>query len=183
VGGLTRDRARALRDAGVTSANHNLESSERFYATICTTHTWSERAAGVTMLREEGIEPCSGGIFGMGETWEDRVDLAIALRDLSVRCVPVNFLNARPGTPLEGCTQIGAREALRCLAVLRFLLPEANIRTCGGRETVLGPLQSWMFSAGASATMLGDYLTTKGNEPGTDMEMIRSLGLRPRSET
>jgi biotin synthase len=181
VGSLTRERARRLRGAGVSSANHNLETSERFFPRICSTHTWAERADGVRMLREEGIEPCSGGIFGMGETWEDRVDLALELRSLGVRCVPINFLDPRPGTPLADRPLLGAREALRALALFRFVLPDATIRTCGGRERVLGSLQSWMFQAGASATMLGDYLTTKGTEPGADLAMIEALGLTTRS--
>jgi biotin synthase len=183
VGGLTPERARALRDAGVTSANHNLETSRRFYPEICTTHDWDARRRGVEVLRDAGLEPCSGGLFGMGETWGDRVDLALSLRDLRVTCVPVNFLDPRPGTKLAGRPVLTARDALRILAVLRFILPEANIRTCGGREKILGPLQSWMFQAGASATMLGNYLTTSGNEPGADLAMLRALGLRPRSQT
>jgi len=183
VGSLTLERARALREAGVTSANHNLETSRRFYPEICSTHEWDERRRGVEVLRDAGLEPCSGGLFGMGETWGDRVDLALALRELGVACVPVNFLDPRPGTKLADRPLLGAREALRILAVLRFLLPDASIRTCGGREKILGPLQSWMFQAGASATMLGNYLTTTGNAPNEDLAMLKALGLRPRSQT
>ncbi len=182
VGRLDREKARSLRAAGVTSANHNLETSERFFPSICTTHTRAERARGVELLLEEGLAPCSGGIFGMGETWEDRVELALSLRSIGVRCVPVNFLNPVPGTPLGGRPVIPAREALRVLALLRFLLPDADIRTCGGRERVLGGLQSRMFDAGASSTMLGDYLTTTGRPAAEDIALIESLGLRTKAK-
>lgn len=181
AGSLSRDEARALQAAGVTSANHNLETSERFFPSVCTTHGWRERVRGVELLGEEGLTPCSGGIFGMGETWADRVDLALALRELRVERVPVNFLNPIPGTPLEGRPVMAALEALRALAVLRLLLPGADIRTCGGRERVLGELQSRMFEAGASATMLGNYLTTGGRPAEDDLRMIASLGLTTRA--
>lgn len=182
VGALERSQVRELVGAGVTSANHNLETSERFYPSICTTHDWRERARNVELLRDEGLDPCSGGIFGMGETWADRVDLALALRRLGVRRVPVNFLDSVRGTPLEGRGPMAAREALRVIAVLRLILPDATIRVCGGRERVLGPLQPLMFDAGASATMLGDYLTTEGRPGEEDLALIRSLGLRTRAE-
>lgn len=183
VGSLDREGIASLREAGVTSANHNVETSERFFQSICTTHAWEERARGVELLVKEGMSPCSGGIFGMGEFWEDRVDMALALRALGVTRVPVNFLNPVPGTPLGERPVMSAREALRVIAVMRFVLPEADIRTCGGRERVLGPLQSWMFNAGASATMLGDYLTTKGRDAGEDLALINALGLRTRAGT
>jgi len=182
VGSLERSQVRELKGAGVASANHNLETSERFYPSVCTTHDWRERVRNVELLIEEGLAPCSGGIFGMGETWADRVDLALALRGLGVRRVPVNFLNPVKGTPLEGREVMDAREALRVLAVLRMMLPDADIRTCGGRERVLGDMQPRMFDAGASATMLGDYLTTKGRPGAEDLELIRSLGFRTRAE-
>jgi len=182
VGSLEPSQVRDLVAAGVTCANHNLETSERFYPSICTTHEWRARARNVEILLTEGLAPCSGGIFGMGETWADRVDLALALRALGVRRVPVNFLSPVKGTPLEGREVMGASEALRILAVFRLLLPEANIRTCGGRERALGDLQSMMFEAGASATMLGDYLTTKGRPGGEDLELIRALGLKTRAQ-
>jgi len=181
AGELSRAQVRELRSCGVTSVNHNLETSERFFPSVCSTHSWADRARTVELLREERLEPCSGGIFGMGETWADRVDLALALRGLGVRRVPVNFLNPRPGTPLAGRSVLAPREALRILAVLRFLLPDAEIRTCGGRSLALGPLESWMFHAGASATMIGDYLTTKGRPPAEDVAMLDALGLEPRA--
>ncbi|MHC5057293.1 MAG: biotin synthase BioB [Planctomycetota bacterium] len=182
VGAVDKEQVRGLMGAGVTSANHNLETSERFYPSICSTHDWRERVRNVEVLRDEGLDPCSGGVFGMGETWADRVDLALALRGLGVRRVPVNFLNPVAGTPLAGRALLAAREALRVIAVLRLMLPDATIRTCGGRERVLGPLQPLMFDAGASATMLGDYLTTEGRPGDEDLALIKALGLRTRAE-
>jgi biotin synthase len=181
VGFLTPERVRALREAGVTGVNHNLETSERFFPKVCTTHSWSERARCIETALGEGMAVCSGGIFGLGETWEDRVDLALALRSLGVKRVPVNFLHPVAGTPLEGRKVLSADEALRILAVFRFLLPDAEIRTCGGRELVLGSHQSKMFAAGASATMLGDYLTTKGRPAAADLDMIEGLGFVTRA--
>ncbi len=182
VGSLERSQVRELMSAGVTSANHNLETSERYYPSICSTHDWRERVRNVELLRDEGLDPCSGGVFGMGETWADRVDLALALRRLGVRRVPVNFLNPVTGTPLAERALLAAREALRVIAVFRLMLPDATIRTCGGRERVLGPLQPLMFDAGASATMLGNYLTTDGRPGEDDLALINSLGLRTRAE-
>jgi biotin synthase len=182
VGFLDRPRLRALRDAGVSGVNHNIETSERFFPEICTTHAWAERARMVETALDEGMAVCAGGILGLGETWEDRVDFALALRALGVRRVPVNFLAPVAGTPLEGRGTLPPLEALRAVALIRFVLPDAEIRTCGGRELVLGPLQSFMFNAGASATMLGDYLTTRGRPAAEDLELIKALGLRTRSE-
>lgn len=181
VGFLTKDRLREFKGAGVTRVNHNLETSERFFPEVCSTHSWSERARCVETALAEGVDVCCGGIFGLGETWQDRVDLALALRSLGVKRVPVNFLHPVPGTPLAERGTLRPREALRILSVLRFLLPDAEIRTCGGREKVLGALQPFMFHAGASGTMIGDYLTTKGRAAEEDLEMIEALGLRTRA--
>ncbi len=181
AGLLTGERLRELGGAGVTEVNHNLETSERFYPQVCSTHSWSDRARCVETALAEGISVCCGGIFGLGETWEDRIDLALALRSLGVKRVPVNFLSPIPGTPLAGRQPLNAREALRIIAILRFLLPDAEIKTCGGRELVLGARQSEMFRAGASGTMIGDYLTMKGRAAEEDLAMIEALGLKTKA--
>lgn len=177
LGALKPEQFRALKDAGLTRFHHNLETSEAFYPTICTTHTWAGRVETVRAAQAAGLEVCCGGLFGLGETWEDRIDLACTLRALNIQSVPVNYLNPVPGTPLEGRGCLSAEEGLRILAVYRHLLPRATIRVCGGRPAVLGDRQEEMFAAGANALMTGDYLTTSGISPATDRAMITRLGL------
>ncbi len=167
----------ALREAGLRRYHHNLETSQAFYPRICSTHDWQERVRTVRAAQEAGLEVCSGGLFGLGETWQDRIDLALTLRELQVDCVPLNFLHAHPGTPLAEQTPLSADEALRIIAVYRHLLPKAALRVCGGRPKILGDRQDEMFAAGANALMTGDYLTTSGITPESDREMVRRLGL------
>lgn len=181
IGVLSPENAEQLVAAGVRRINHNLETSARFYPEICTTHPHARRVDTVRNAKAAGLEVCCGGIFGMGETWEDRVDLALQLRDLGVDAIPINFLNPIPGTPLEGRPLLPPREALRIIALVRFLHPTKEIKVCGGREVVLRDMQSWMFRAGASGTMLGNYLTTKGRAAGDDLQMLADLGLVPKS--
>ncbi len=171
-----------LRDAGIARYHHNLETSRAFFPRICTTHSWDERLATLRQAQSLGIELCSGGLFGLGEGWEDRVDLALVLRDLGVRSVPLNFLNPIPGTALQNQPPLVADEALRIVAVYRFLLPEATIRICGGRPLVLAQRQDEIFRAGANALMTGNYLTTPGLDPGADTAMVHAAGLRLRGK-
>jgi biotin synthase len=180
LGFLDDDSARTLAAAGCVEYNHNLETSERFFPKICTTHQWRDRLATVLRARAAGMKVCSGGIFGLGEAWEDRVDLALALCDVAPDTVPINFLHPVDGTPLAGRPLMAPREALRIIALFRYMLPRADIKTCGGRELVLRDLQSWMFHAGASSTMLGNYLTTTGRKPADDLRMIEDLGFKVR---
>jgi len=168
---------RLLREAGIRHYNHNLETSRRFFPSVCSTHTWGDRQQTVRLAVACGLEACSGGIFGLGETWEDRVDLALALRDLGVGNVPVNFLHPVAGTRLGDRAPLPAEEALRILAILRLLLPDAVLRVCGGRPTVLGDRQDEVFAAGADALLTGDYLTTPGFSIDADLARIRAAGL------
>ncbi len=177
LGEITLEQAEELKAAGVTRYNHNLESSENFYPEIVTTHTWQDRVNTVKNLKTAGIQACTGGILGMGESWEDRIDLALALRELEVESVPLNLLNARAGTPLENRHQLDPYEALQAIAIFRFILPEQIIRYAGGRETVMGSLQSLGLKAGINAMLVGHYLTTLGQPPEKDQEMLQSLGL------
>lgn len=178
LGSLTPEVAARLRAAGLRRYHHNLETARSFFPEVCTTHTYDDRLATVRTAKAAGFEVCCGGIFGLGESWRHRIELAIELRGLGVESVPVNFLNPVPGTPLEGREPLPALEGLRIIALYRFLLPRADIRTAGGRGRCLGDLQSWMFYAGANATMIGNYLTTAGRPPEQDLAMIRGLGLR-----
>jgi len=183
IGTLSPDDARQLAEAGIRRINHNLETSARFFPEICSTHSHADRAATVRNAKAAGLEVCCGGIFGLGETWEDRVDLALQLRGLGVDAIPINFLNPIPGTPLEGRPLLEPREALRIIAVYRFAHPAKEIKVCGGREMTLRDLQSWMFRAGASGTMLGNYLTTAGRSAEDDLRMLADLGLTIRGKS
>jgi biotin synthase len=176
--GLLRDgQAERLAGAGVHRYNHNLEAGPRFFPQICTTHTFEDRVQTCERVRNAGMELCSGGIFGMGETWEDRLDLAFTLRDLDTHEIPCNFLNPRPGTPLQSSTLLQPLEALRCVAVFRLINPDAVLRYAGGRELVLRDLQAYGMLAGANGLIVGNYLTTLGRNAETDLAMLADLGM------
>ena len=176
--GLLKDgQAERLADAGVHRYNHNLEAGPRFFPQICTTHTFDDRVQTCARVRDAGMELCSGGIFGMGETWEDRLDLAFTLRALDTHEIPCNFLNPRPGTPLELSTLLQPLEALRCVAVFRLINPDAVLRYAGGRELVLRDLQAYGMLAGANGLIVGNYLTTLGRNAETDLAMLADLGM------
>ena len=177
LGEVTREQAEELRAAGVTRYNHNLEASERFYDRIVTTHTWRDRVETVKNLKAAGIQACTGGIVGLGESWHDRVDLALALRELEVESIPINFLTPRPGTPLGDRPKISPYEALKAIAIFRLLLPDRILRYAGGREAILGELQAQGLKSGINAMLVGHYLTTLGQPPERDREMLASLGL------
>jgi len=178
LGILTPEFAKRLVDCGLKRYNHNLETSERFFPNICTTHSYRERVNTVRIAMDAGLRVCCGGIFGLGESWTDRLDLAFALREFGVREVPLNFLNPIRGTPLQNAQRLKPMEILKIIALFRFILPDADLKTCGGREVNLRDLQSWMFYAGANGTMIGNYLTTTGNPPERDLQMIEDLGLK-----
>lgn len=178
LGELTPEQAQSLKEAGVTRYNHNLESSEYFYENIVTTHSWRDRVETIKNLKQAGIQACSGGIIGLGESWEDRLDLAFALRDLEVESVPLNLLNPREGTPLEQRDRLDPYEALKGIAIFRFILPRQILRYAGGREAVMGELQELGFKAGINAMLVGHYLTTLGQPSDQDHDMLDSLGLR-----
>jgi biotin synthase len=177
--GILKDgQAERLAEAGVHRYNHNLEAGPRFFPQICSTHTFDDRVETCRRVVGAGMELCSGGIFGMGETWEDRLDLAFVLRDLGAREIPCNFLNPRPGTPLELTKLLPPLEALRCVAVFRCVNPDAVLRYAGGREVVLRDLQAYGMLAGANGLIVGNYLTTLGRSAEADLAMLADLGMR-----
>lgn len=178
LGEVTAEQAQALKEAGVSRYNHNLEASENFYSQIVTTHTWQDRVETVKNLKAAGIQACTGGIMGMGESWEDRVDLALALRELQVESVPINLLNPREGTPLGDRSKLDPIEALKAIAIFRMILPEQILRYAGGREAVMGELQAMGLKAGINAMLIGHYLTTIGQPPEQDHAMLEKLGLQ-----
>ncbi len=177
LGEVTLEQAQALKDAGVTRYNHNLEASENFFPQIVTTHTWRDRVQTIKNLKQAGMQACTGGIIGMGESWSDRIDLALALRELEVESVPLNLLNSRAGTPLEERPKLDPYEALHAIAIFRLLLPKQILRYAGGREAVMGELQALGLKAGINAMLIGHYLTTLGQPPEQDHAMLNSLGL------
>ena len=175
LGLLTPEQAKQLAAAGVDKVNHNLNTSERHYGAVCSTHTYADRVATLEACRTAGLALCSGGIMGMGETHDDLVDMALALCEMRVESIPLNFLNAIDGTPLEGSSRLTPRDCLRGLALMRLTNPAAEIRIAGGRELHLGSLQSLGLYA-ANSIFVGDYLTTKGQLPEADYKMIAELG-------
>ena len=176
LGELSPQQARRLREMGVLRVNHNLETSRRFFPHVVSTHSYEDRVRTIRIAHEAGLSICSGGIFGMGEVWEDRLDVAFELRDLGADVVPVNFLNAIQGTPLyERVDPLSPMEALQIIAIYRFILPDREIKIAGGREKILRDLQSWIFFAGGSSFLIGNYLTTFGRTPGEDHQMLHDL--------
>ena len=171
--------AERLRASGLECYNHNLESSKRFFPNHCTTHTYEDRLETIGYLKQAGINICSGGIIGMGETREDRCDLAFSLRDLGANIVPINILNPIKGTPYEDKPSLPPLEILKTIACFRFILPKQEIMIAGGRTVNLRDLQSMIFMAGASALMVGNYLTTLNQTVEKDLQMIKDLGLDP----
>jgi biotin synthase len=165
--------ARRLKKAGVGTYHHNLETARSFFPRICTTHDYEEDVATVRVAREAGLRVCCGGIFGLGETVAQRIELAFTLRELGAESVPLNFLNPIEGTRLAGAAHITPLECLQAIALFRLILPERQISICGGREYNLRDLQSWIFFAGASGTMIGNYLTTGGRNRDTDLQMLQ----------
>ena len=177
LGIIDRETALVLKDAGMETYHHNLETSRSFFLSVCSTHDYEEDVATVRAAREAGLKVCCGGIFGLGESAAQRVELALTLRELDVDSVPLNFLNPVPGTRLEGACNISPLECLTTIAIFRFMLPTKKISACGGREKNLRDLQSWIFMAGASGTMIGNYLTTAGRPVDIDRQMVKDLGL------
>jgi biotin synthase len=168
-----------LKEAGVECYGHNLESSRRFFPKTCTTHTYDDRLETIGHLKRAGIKICSGGIIGMGETREDRCELAFALKEIGANVVPINILNPIPGTPFEKNEPLTVMEILKTIACFRFILPRQEIMIAGGRTVNLRDAQSMIFMAGASALMVGNYLTTLNQPVEKDLQMLRDLGLDP----
>ena len=175
LGLLTPEQAMRLKARGVDRVNHNVNTSPDYYQQICSTHTYEDRVATLTAVREAGMELCSGGIVGMGEKNEDVVQMAVELRELGVESIPVNFLNSIEGTPLEKSDRLDPRYCLKVLAMFRMVNPDREIRIAGGRELHLGSMQCLGLYA-ANSIFVGDYLTTKGQEPVADYKMIEDMG-------
>ncbi|GCL72426.1 MULTISPECIES: biotin synthase BioB [Paenibacillus] len=175
LGILSEAQAVKLKEAGVDRYNHNLNTSKQNFSNITTTHTYDDRVDTVEKAKAAGMSPCSGCIIGMGETNEEIVEMAYALRELDADSIPVNFLNSIPGTPLENNRELNPRKCLKVLALMRFICPTKEIRIAGGREVNLRSLQALGLYA-ANSVFVGDYLTTEGQEATADHKMIEDLG-------
>jgi len=178
LGTIGRQGIAELKKAGISRFHHNLETSAAYFPKICTTHTYGERLRTIERAKSAGLRICSGGLFGIGESREDRLKLAFTLRDLGVESVPLNFLHPIKGTALEKIAPMPPLEILRTIALLRLILPAKDIKICGGRAVNLRNLQGMIFFAGANGMMIGNYLTQPGQDPAVDLQMIKDLGLR-----
>ncbi|MBM4327677.1 MAG: biotin synthase BioB [Deltaproteobacteria bacterium] len=176
LGFLNEERAAQLSAAGVTRYNHNLETSREYYPQICTTHSYEQRVETVRTVLAAGMSVCCGGIIGLGESPQQRLDLAFTLAKLGVDCVPINILNPRPGTPLEHAAPPEPLEILKTVALFRLILPQATIKIAGGREANLGDFQAMALRSGANGMIIGGYLTTAGRPVEKDWEMVRQAG-------
>jgi|WetSurMetagenome_2_1015567.scaffolds.fasta_scaffold00050_19 biotin synthase len=177
LGLLEKDELSYLKDHGLERLHNNLETSERFFPFICSSHNITDKIRTLETARSVGLSTCSGGIFGLGETWQDRIDLAFTLRELNAVSTPVNLLNPIKGTRLDHLPRLQPYEALKIIGIMRFILPCNEIRLCGGRVETLGDLHPMIFRAGADALMTGDYLVLHGRSFEDDRQMIKNLGL------
>lgn len=178
LGLLQKEELQLLRDAGLERFHHNLETSEAFFPKICGTHTYQDKLITIEAAQSVGLSLCSGGIFGLGERWEDRIDMASALRGIAPDSVPINFLAPIAGTGLGTRDLLDPLEALKVVSIYRFMLPEKEIRICGGRMQTLGQMNAFVFLAGADGLLTGNYLTTTGRRFEDDLGLIRACGLR-----
>ncbi len=177
LGILNNELAHRLKEAGLQEYHHNLETARSFFPDICTTHGYNEAVETIKTAKEAGLRVCCGGIFGMGESPEQRIELAFTLKELDVDSIPLNFLHPIAGTRLEGAVPLRPMEILKIIATYRFILPTKDIKVAGGREYNLRNLQSMIFAAGANSIMAGNYLTTKGRNFEEDLQMIEDLEL------
>ena len=175
LGLLTKDQISTLNDAGVDRIHNNLESSRNYFKEICTTHSYDEKLDTIEMIHDENVMICSGGIFGMGESFEDRIDLALQLREFGVKSIPINVLNPIKGTPVENNEILSNDETCRIIAIFRFINPDAYIRMAGGRA-LLGDNGRKAFESGANAGILGNMLTTQGVALDNDLKLLEELG-------
>jgi biotin synthase len=178
LGILREEELLMLKSAGLDRYHHNLETSEEFFPQICSTHSYSEKLKTIEAVKDIGLSLCSGGIFGMGETWQDRIDMAFLLRELDVDSIPINFLIPIKGTVLENREFLHPFEALKIISLYRFILPQKEMRICGGRMQILGEFNSMVFLAGADSLLIGNYLTTSGRGYEDDLRLIETYGLQ-----
>ncbi|MBI5206697.1 MAG: biotin synthase BioB [Candidatus Firestonebacteria bacterium] len=177
LGYLETERILSLKNAGVTRYNHNIETSPDYFKKICTTHTFEKRLETIKSVTEFGMERCCGGIIGMGETQNDRIELALLLQNMEIECIPINILNPRHGTPLEKTESLPPLEILKIISIFRLLNPKSTIKIAGGREHNLRSLQAMSLLAGGNGFIISGYLTTSGQPIEADFNMLKDLEL------
>jgi biotin synthase len=182
LGMLKEKELSVLKSAGLDRYHHNLETSERFFPLVCSTHHYADKLKTINAVRSVGLSLCSGGIFGMGETWHDRIEMTLLLRDLHVDSIPINFLIPIKGSALEHRDFLHPFEALKIISLFRFILSQKELRICGGRMQTLGEFNSMVFLAGADSLMIGNYLTTSGRDFEDDFKLIETYGLSPHKK-
>ncbi|PIQ95777.1 MAG: biotin synthase BioB [Nitrospinae bacterium CG11_big_fil_rev_8_21_14_0_20_56_8] len=178
LGLMSAEQMKELKEAGLDRCHHNLETARSHFPNIVTTHSYEDEIHAVKNAQEAGLHVCVGGIFGMGESFGQRVELAFEIKDLGTQSLPVNFLKPLAGTGLDHMDYMEPYDAFRTIALLRLVLPQIDLFVCGGREEVLEEQQEKLFAAGANGILGGNYLTTKGQDPKKDLDMIETLGLR-----
>lgn len=177
LGLLDKKDLSMLKDSGLERYHHNLETSERFFPEMCTTHTYYDKLKTIEDVQSLGLSLCSGGIFGIGEEWQDRIEMAFSLKKINPDSVPINFLIAVRGTPLENADLLEPFDALKIISIYRFILPDKEIRICGGRRQTIKEFNSMVFMAGADSLLTGNYLTTTGTAYEDDLSLIKHYGL------
>ena len=181
LGTLSEERGESLRKVGVSRYNHNVETAESHFPQICSTHSFRDRVKTVEVLKERGFSVCCGGIIGLGESPQQRLELVFSLKQLGIDCIPFNILNPRPGTPLENSEPIPPMEVIKTISLFRLVLPKGTIKIAGGREANLRDLQSLALLAGANGLIVGNYLTTPGRNAEDDLTMVKDLGFKLRA--
>jgi biotin synthase len=178
LGALEKRQLRILKSAGLCRYHHNIETSPHFYSQVVSTHSFEQRINTIKTAREVGLEVCSGGIVGMGESWQDRIEMAQLLKELDVSSVPLNFLVPMKGTPLERVKPILCADAIRTICIFRLILKDKIIKIAAGRETVLKHYQTLGFISGANGMLIGGYLTIRGNPVETDHKLLQEIKRR-----
>ena len=175
LGAMEKSQLAALKEAGLSRYHHNIETSERFYPRIVSTHSFEQRLDTIRAAKETGLDVCSGGIIGMGEDWQDRLDMAVMLKKLDVDSVPINLLIPIKGTALEKLNPISCADAVRTICIFRVILKDKTIKIAAGRETVLKDFQALGLMAGANGMLIGGYLTVKGRDVAEDHKLVREI--------
>ena len=178
LGLMSREDLKRLKEAGMRHLHHNIETAKSFFPHVVSSHTWEQEVETIKTAKELGFETCCGGIMGMGENLEQRVEFILQLKEIDPHSIPINFLNPRPGTPFAGKNELTPLDSLKIISALRIAMPTKDLFVCGGREVNLKEYQDKMFEAGASGTMLGNYLTTQGRDAADDRALIESKGFK-----